>query len=578
MEKYTLLMKRYFPFLKWFPLSKQELRSDAVAGIVVALLLIPQSMAYAELTGLPIEYGLYTCIVPVTFMSLFGNIRQMAYGPSAMTAIITAAVLMPMVKDLPPEIRKESYISLAILLSLFVGIFKLILGIFKLSSVVNLISYPVISGFTNAAAIVIALSQLANLKGIKEHHIPHQFGGLVKASWGLIYRLNEVHVISFLLGVSAIIILVFGKKVSKKVPWALIIVILSCALFRQLKVIDPDLIVGEIPQSLPHFVWPFVETLPIVKLFPHIIMGALMITVIGFIETVSIGKAISFKTRTPINFNQELIGQGVGGLAGSFFQAFPISGSLSRSALNLNSGAKTPISNLFTVVALVLVLLFLTPALHYLPKATLAALIISSIFGLVDFKAMNHAWKFMKREGLVAFFTFGITLAFAPNIIKGFLAGVLLSIILYLYRTMTPDTQIYDWGENCPKKFRNRSKEIAIIRFRCAIFFASMEAFEETVIEALADAPESKYIIIEGQSINRIDASGEWGLRSLTDQLRTNRITLMFAGLPQISMQNLKQNDLDQLIGKENFFKSTEEAIQKIHEDINFDKDILYTI
>ncbi|WDE95303.1 SulP family inorganic anion transporter [Lentisphaera profundi] len=563
------MLKKLFPFLDWFPIKTIDLKDDLVAGITVALLLVPQSMAYAELAGLPVRYGLYAAIIPVALMALFGKMAQISGGPTAMTGIITASVLFPLVQDIPPELREARYIELAILLSLTVGVCRLLMGVFKLSSLVNLLSHPVIAGFTNAAAIVIALSQLPKLLGISGISIQQEFMGLIKSLASFANNLDQIHPLSAITGVISLLGLVYLKKIYRKVPWPLIIVAGSCFVFWKFGIQDEALIVGEIPNSFPSLSFPknsqgeWLDT--IILLIP----ASIMITLIGFVETVSISKAISFKTRQPMNLDQELIGQGIGSIAGAFAQAYPVGSSFTRSALNLVSGARTGMSNIFAVLSVIFVLLFLTPALYYLPKATLAALIISSTFGLIDFEPIRVSWRVMRREGLVAIFTFVATLCFAPSIMDGFLWGAGISIAAYLYRTMKPRIDIYDWSESCPSDLRTRSLHIAALRFRCAIFFASVEAFEEAIITCLAQSKNVKFMLIEAQSINRIDASGEWGLRNLVNQLKSHNVELVFAALPAEAKEMMNKTQLDQLIGEENFYPDTTSAIHALHERIN---------
>lgn len=563
------MIKRLFPFSNWFPIKSIDLKDDLVAGITVALLLVPQSMAYAELAGLPVRYGLYAAIIPVALMALFGSMAQISGGPTAMTGIITASVLFPLVQDIPPEFRDARYIELAIILSMTVGVCRLLMGVFKLSSLVNLLSHPVVAGFTNAAAIVIALSQLPKLLGITDVAIQQEFMGLIKSLANFIDKLDQIHTLSAITGVLSLLGLVYLKKLYRKVPWPLVIVAASCFIFWKFDVRNEALIVGEIPSSFPSLRFPqnsqgqWLDT--IITLIP----ASIMITLIGFVETISISKAISFKTRQPMNLDQELIGQGIGSIAGSFAQAYPVGSSFTRSALNLASGARTGMSNIFAVITVVLVLLFLTPALYFLPKATLSALIISSTFGLIDFEPIRVSWRVMRREGLVAIFTFVATLCFAPSIMDGFLWGAGISIAAYLYRTMKPRIELYDWSDNCPLHLRTRSRHIAALRFRCAIFFASVEAFEESIINSLTQGKNVRFMLVEAQSINRIDASGEWGLRNLVNQLKTHKVELVFAGLPAEAREMMEKTQLDELIGLDNFYPNTEDAINALHERIN---------
>jgi SulP family sulfate permease len=550
-------------------MSGDTIRADLIAGITVALVLIPQSMAYAQLAGLPAYYGLYAAFLPVLIAALWGSSSQLGTGPVAVVSLLTATAVAQFV----PEIGSPKFISLAIMLAFLVGAFQLLLGVFRLGVVVNFISHPVIVGFTNAAALIIAFSQLSKVFGVTMHRSEH----FLVDVWGVIMQVGNTHIPTLLFGVTAFAIMWFLKEISKKVPDVLIAVTATILVswlidFQAMG----GAIVGKIPEGLPSFAMPTFD----MTVFWEMVVSAMVISLIGFMEAISIAKAMAAKTKERIDPNQELIGQGLANIAGSMTQAYPASGSFSRSAVNLNAGAITGMSSVYTAVIVMITLLFLTPLLFHLPKAVLAAVIMMAVFGLINFKAIKHAWQISKHDGIAAIVTFVATLGFAPHLERGILIGAGLSIVLYLYRTMRPHVAIlgrYEDGTLRDIQVYHElpsSDKIVAIRFDGSLYFANVSYFEDAILEAVSDKPSAKYVLVVSDGINQLDASGEEVLHQLNDRLRENGIILVFSGLKRKILDVLRQGGLMAIIGEENFHVTEDMALEYIYKQLGEEPEV----
>lgn len=531
------------------------LKNDFVAGITVALILIPQSLAYAQLAGLPAQYGLYAALIPPVIAAFFGSSKQLATGPVAVLSLMTASSLTVFYTPGSPD-----YISAAILLALLLGIFQLGLGMIKFGGLISFLSHPVIYGFTNAAAIIIATTQLSKLFGVNvpssEHHYETVIAVLQEAS-------KSGELLTLLLGLWSIYALYTLKKLNKKLPIVLIVVI-SSTLLSQLMGYSGALI-GEVPKGLPSFAIPVWNTKIIFGLIPTIItMG-----IIGFTEAVSIAQAISVKTKDSINPNKELIGQGLGNILGSFFFSYPTAGSFSRSAVNFQAGAKTALSSFFTSFTVLLTLLFFTDLLYFIPQVTLAGVIIYSVSGLIDLKKIRHIWNANPYDGIAAFITFFSTIYFAPHLDKGIMFGVIFSIGYYLYRSMHPRvvflSKYKDGALHDATKFSmDRCENIAVVRLDAPLFFANAKFFEEEIVNDLASNKGIKDILIIGTGINQLDATGEEMLKSLFENLRPTKKTLYFSDLKAPILQLLKNTGLYNEIHPDHFFSKSDDAIRYV--------------
>lgn len=576
------VLHRIFPFLTWIHelKDKQVLRADMIAGLTVALVLIPQSMAYATLAGLPEVYGLYIAFVPVMIAALWGSSRQLGTGPVAVVSTMTATTLAPIVVAMmEPGFTKEQYMAIyiptAMLLAFMVGVFQFSLGALRLGAIVNFLSHPVIVGFTNAAALFIGLTQVSKIFGVE---MP---GGasdnfLTVRVWGVIQNLGNTSFITLAMGIAAFAIMIGIKRYRPRYPGVLIAVVATTLLSY---IIDfkgmGGKVVGTIPEGLPGFAIPSFS----IEALRGLLVGAVVISFVGFMEAISIAKAMAAKTKDRIDPNQELIGQGLGNILGSFFQSYPASGSFSRSAVNLNAGARTGFSSVVTAALVVLTLLFLTPLLYHLPKATLAAVVIMAVLGLINFKSIVHIWSANKHDGIAAMVTFVATIVSAPQLDHGIIVGALLAIVLYLYRTMRPRVAIlgrYNDGtlrDLDVYKDLPTDENIVAVRFDGSLYFANVSYFEDAMLKAVADNPKAKYLLVVGDAINQLDASGEEVLHHLVERLNKNQITIVFSGLKRQVLNVMRSTKLYEHIGEQNIFPTEDMALDAIYQWMGMDAD-----
>jgi sulfate permease, SulP family len=686
-------MNRFFSYIDWpAGYSRKNLRLDLLAGLTVALVLIPQSMAYAELAGLPPYYGLYASFLPPIIASLFGSSRQLATGPVAVVSLLTATTLEPLATA-----GSQQYITYAILLALLVGAFQFSLGVFKLGLVVNFISHPVVNGFTNAAALIIASSQLPKLFGVHVDKAPHHYETIyriIKSAW------HYTHWPTLFMAILAFVIMYGLKRVAPRVPNVLAAVaattVLSWAFgFEHSTVADisaidsfnvgqlvskfnhaqksatrlaekraqmiedfmttkdsqdsqakldtrhaaervalqieqykkkageyrsqirslqfktvnqtDDLpkfypadkltgsdqgddriwridignmpvkthqvpltgggnVVGKIPRGLPSLSLPEIDYHVVLHLIPF----AIIISLIGFMEAISVAKAMAAKTGQRLDPNRELIGQGLANICGAIAKSYPISGSFSRSAVNLQSGSISSLSSVIASLTVVIVLMFLTPLFYYLPQAVLAAIIMMAVMGLINIKGFIHAWQAQWYDGAISITTFILTLAFAPHLHKGILVGAGLSILVFLYKSMRPN--VVDLSLDIDRTLHDavasglqECRYIDVVRFDGPLFFANASYLEDQIRNRRQSKIDLKHIIISASSINDIDASGEEALSLTVDRVRSAGIDISLSGVNRSVMKVLKKTHLLVKIGEDHIYPTIENAISSIH-------------
>ncbi len=568
------MLNKIFPFLNWVHELKDPavLRVDAIAGLTVALVLIPQSMAYATLANLPPVYGLYIAFIPVFVAALWGSSRQLGTGPVAVVSVMTATMILPIVAsmtDYSPDSPEflELYIATVLFLTLLVGLFQFALGIFRLGAIVNFLSHPVIIGFTSAAALFIGLTQISKIFGVAMPGLPSDHFMTVRI-WGVAQNLVDTHFATLLMGISAITIMLGLKYLVSKVPGVLVAVILTTVVSYFIGFEDMGgAIVGSIPEGLPSFTMPGFT----LEALSGLIISAIIIALVGFMEAVSIAKAMAARSKDRIDVNQELIGQGLANISGSFFQSYPASGSFSRSAVNFNAGAKTGFSSVVTAAIVVITLLFLTPLLYHMPKATLAAVVMVAVFGLINFKAVKHIWITNKPDGVVAVVTFVATISAAPKLDHGIIIGAVLAIVLYLYRTMKPRVAILGRYKDGTlrdieiNKDLPTDKNIIAVRFDGSLYFANVSYFEDAMLKAIATYPDAKYLLVVGDGINQLDATGEEVLHHLVERLHANGMTVVFSGLKRQIFQVMHASGLYEIIGGQNIFSNEDFALDEIY-------------
>ena len=515
-------------------------------------------MAYAKLAGLPPVYGLYAAFLPPVIAALFGSSRQLATGPVAMASLISAATVQTVV---PPG--TQAYISYAILLALMVGVLRLALGFLRLGMIVNLLSGPVIIGFTNAAALIIGTSQLHHIFGVDLYPGDYYFQSVGRTVLAALGGLHWPTV-----GMSLITaVLLFGpRRWWPRLPHVLIVVIVtSCIAYFFGYVEANGQVVGQIPQGLPALQLPVINLEDMVPLF----WGALTLTLVGLMEAMSIAKAIATRTKQRIDINQELIGQGWANVVGSFFQSYAVSGSFSRSAVNHYSGALTGFSSVVASIFVMLTLLFLTPLLYYLPLATLAVIIISALVNIVQIKPVMDAWRVSAKDGLIGIITFVLTLLLAPKLHFGIVVGVILSLSIYIYRTMRPHVAYL--ARHADGTLRDAKvhglaldQRIALIRFDGRLYFGDSAYFEDQIIEAVQRVAELRYLVIDAGGINQIDATGEQTLRQVIERLRSIGIEVYFTRAKSQFTRTLERTGTLDYIGRDHFFGWNQHALEHL--------------
>ena len=551
-------MQRFIPFLDWASkYNKGFLLKDLIAGLTVGVILIPQGMAYAMVAGLPPVYGLYASVFPVLVYLFLGTSRQLAVGPVAMDSLLVAAGLGTLAIT-----GVENYIAMAIFLAFLVGAIQLLLGLFRMGFLVNFLSRPVISGFTSGAALIIIFSQLKHLLGTDiEKSI--KFHQLVVNAFD---KFAETNLYDFTIGVAGILIMVLLKKWNKKIPSILIVVV-----FGILGVYFLDLqqfgvkIVGEIPYGLPDFQVPNFNFQNAMDLWPI----ALTLALVGYLEAISIGKAMEEKNKVEtIDANQELVALGTSNMVGSFFQAYPVTASFSRSAISNDVGGETNLYALFSVFMVVLTLLFLTPLFYYLPNAVLASIIMVSVFGLIDFEYPRTLWKFRKDEFVVLILTFLITLF--VGIKEGVLIGVLFSLLLMVYRTSKPHfailgkikgSEYYKNIERFGDEIEKRD-DLLILRFDSQLYFGNKSYFKTHLMkEVNAKGDNLKGVILNAEAINYIDSTAANMLISVINELHNRNLQFYIAGAIGPTRDIIFSSSIIDVLSKEFLFVKTKEAV-----------------
>ena len=552
---------RFTPYKSWIAELKnpQVLKADAMAGLTVALILIPQSMAYAQLAGLPAYIGLYASFLPVMIAALFGSSRQLGTGPVAVVSLMSAAAMQPYA-----GLGVETIVAYSALLALMIGIFQLSLGLLKLGILVDFLSHPVVLGFTNAGALIIATSQVPKLFGlkVKADQFEHHYEFLIAT----VKALPDTSLITLVFGAFALGTLLILRKFAPRLPGVLITVVVTTVLSW---VIDykglGGSIIGEIPKGLPSFTLPNVSL--DFKTFSSLIMTAMVIGLIGFVEAISIAKAMASQTRQRLSANQELVGQGLANITSGLFSGYAVSGSFSRSAVNFSSGAMTGFSSVVTGLLVALTLLFLTPLLYYLPQATLAAVIIMAVINLIKIAPIKHAWKVEPHDGVVAVVTFVATLVFAPHLDKGILLGVVLSLGLFVYRTMSP--RFVEVAKHTDGSMRDAvthklktSDTVAIYRFDGDLYFGNTGYLEGKILNAISQKQQLKVIVLDMEAINQVDSTGEEMLEKLSDRLKAAGIEFYLARTKLQVYEAFERSGLAKHIGEERFFRERKYALQ----------------
>ena len=671
-------LDRLFPFLNWFPMSGSGMRADVIAGLSVAMILVPQSMAYATLAGLPVVYGLYAAALPVVIGSLWGSSRFLHTGPVAMLSLLSAASLAPFAVA-----GTDYFIQLSIMLALMVGLMRLFLGLFRLGIIMNFVSQPVMVGFTNAAALIIGLSLLNTFFNVPKPDT----GAFLTDFLGVLAQLGFAHWPTVLFGVGTLATLILLARVAPRVPGVLVVVVVGTLisvligfernetvaldrvvaepvreLYRELAQTRADLgdtsaqvgelsgelrraprgdadtaelavqvarlhaeeaqlkhrlselrikahhavltreersggevvftaredgdpgsawrlvrvsddevklssggrVVGHIPQGLPAFQLPVFDW----EIVPALLPAAFVMALIGFMEATSISRALAAQRREKLDANQELVGQGLANIVGSFFQSYTVSGSFSRSAVAARVGAQTGLFAVISALGVVITMLFLTPYLYHLPQAVLAAIVMSAVFGLIDFRTLIKAWKVQRADGAAGLLTFAVTLYMAPDLAMGVIVGVFLATLLFLVGTVRPRSEVQGLRPDgalagaISNDLRPAGEDFVVLRFDASLVFMNVAHFEDAIMDAVSRNPNARAVLVLGNSINRIDASGVDKVRALIGDLKAANCTLMFSGLKKPVREAMERAGLLDELGEENVFPSKTQALE----------------
>lgn len=553
---------------------RETLLDDSVAALIVTVMLIPQSLAYAMLAGLSPEVGLYASVAPLLLYAVFGTSRVLAVGPVAVVSLMTAAAIGQHAVAGTP-----AYWAVAITLAFLSGLLLLVMGLLRLGFLANFLSHPVISGFISASGILIAASQLKTLMGVKaEGH------NLVELSLSLWSQAGQVHGLTLAIGALTVAFLFWVRSglkpllqrlgmapraadiVAKTGPVAAIAAttLLTWALDWPAQGVK---IVGAVPQGLPPFTLPLWD----LGLWQQLLVPALLISVVGFVESVSVGQTLAAKRRQRIEPDQELVALGSSNLSAAFTGGFPVTGGFARSVVNFDAGAQTPAAGVFTAIGITLASLFLTPALYYLPQATLAATIVVAVLSLVDFRILRKTWGYAKSDFLAVAATLVATLTVGVE--AGLVVGVALSLALYLYRTSRPHMAEVGLVAGT-EHFRNVQRHTVLVSPRVlslrvdeSLYFANSRALEDRINNAVATRPELAHVVLQCSAINDIDASALESLEAIDLRLRGAGLRLHLSEVKGPVMDRLKNTHfLHGLSGQ--VFLTHYQAIQALSPDV----------
>ncbi len=579
-------MQRFLPFIGWLrDYKKGDLPQDLIAGLTVAAVLIPQSMSNAMIAGLPPIYGLYGASIPAIVGALWGRSSQLATGPVAIVSLLTFASVLPFAKPGSPE-----FIIIAINLAAIVGTFQLLMGILKLGFIMRFVSHPVIIGFTNAAAIIIATTQVKHLLGIQVRDSEFVFPIFVDIA----KNIHHANLYTLGIGLSSLAIIFGGRRINNKLPVTMMAIVVTTLISYYFS-IDAHGVrtIGDMPSGLPSLIIPFWQYMgPMVpegQMDLHGVVSAatnleaifrligpgIIIAVVGFMEAMAITRTIAEKTKQSVDLDQELIGQGAANLAGSFFHAYPVSGSFSSSAVNLQAGGKTAMSNVFSGLIVIATLVFFTSAFHHLPKATLAAIVISAVVGLVKQRQFVKLLRTNKHDGIVALTTFLLAVITKPD--YAIFIGIALSLLLFLWESMSPRIIMLTRDPrseifvNADAKKLPVCPQIIYLLPDFSIYFANAEFFRKSVLEKADKFKDNlKYILLDLEMVNKIDSTGVDEMRELVLELRKKGIEVYLANVKSPVAEVLDRSGLTTIFEQDHWFVSKGDSITRLFNKIDY--------
>jgi sulfate permease, SulP family len=552
-------LKKFFPPFQWWPdVSRRSFKADIIAGITGAIIVLPQGVAFAMIAGLPPEYGLYSAIVPAIIAALFGSSYHLISGPTTAISIVIFTSLSPLA---PPS--SAEYIQMALTLTFLAGFFQLALGVARLGALVNFVSHSVVVGFTAGASILIATSQLGNILGItapKKHSFIHIWAGVLS-------NLSETNLYVLSIGLGTLLIAVLFKILKPRWPGMLFAMIAGSVLALIVKGNEHGVrLVGSLPSHLPPLSHPYITTASLRELAPP----ALAVAMLGLAEAVSIARSIATKSEQRIDSNQEFIGQGLSNVIGSFFSSYASSGSFTRTGVNYEAGAKTPLAAVFAAITLIGILLLIAPLTAYLPIASMAGILFLVAYNLIDTHHIAFIVRTSKSEAGILIATFLATLFVELEF--AIYVGVILSLLLYLNRTSHPTFVTIAPDPDTKKKiFVNVLKkplpecpQLKIIRIDGSLFFGAANHVAEQLDQITRNYPEQAHILIVGGGINFIDVAGCHTLNQEAHRLRVNGRQIYLCSLKGEVIEVMRRGGCNRSIGEENVFRSKSEAIRSI--------------
>jgi SulP family sulfate permease len=546
-------LRALLPFLDWPRPTPQLLRSEALAGLAVGLMVIPQGVAYAVLAGMPPVTGIYASILPALVAVLFSASTRLSVGPTALSCLLISAGLTGLAQPGSAE-----WVQLAIWLALLSGLLQLLLGFMRFGWLLNLVNAPVLTAFTQAAALLIIGSQLPDLLGLPNWR---ELAAAGLQAW---------HLPSLAFGLGTLALLIAARRWRPTFPSVLLIVLAAAGLSHALGFeAGGGAVVGALPAGLPALTLP---ALPSLNVLGQLLLPTLVITLVSFLETASSAKVDNEGRGTRWNQDQDLIGQGLGKIAAGFSGAFPTSSSFSRSALNLYAGAQTGWATVFSAGVVLIALWVLIPVLRHVPQAVLAAIVVAAVLGLLKPREFARLWRIARVEAVIAALTFGITLAVSPQLHWGVLAGVLMSLSYFLYQRLHP--RIIEVGLHPDGSLRDRhlwklpplAPDTYALRMDAALDFAAAAEFERNVVEYLALHPDTRHVCLFAQPINHIDSTGVDAFLKLSKQLREQGVLLHISGMKLPVEKTLLQAGWQLTDPGHRLYRTETETVTALHE------------
>jgi len=564
-------LETIFPFLSWFKLiSRESVKADFMAGLTGAVIVLPQGVAFATIAGLPPEYGLYTAMVTPIVAALFGSSHHLVSGPTTAISIVVFSTVSHHADPGSPE-----FINLALTLTFFAGVYQLSFGLARLGTLVNFVSHTVVIGFTAGAAVLIATSQMKHITGIQ---VPK--GETFLHTWADVFAgIGDINFYLITIGLITLLSALLAKRFLPKLPNLLVGMVIGSLLALLFgKYTDSIALVGEIPARLPGLSHPQLSLATVKMLAPE----AFAVALLGLIEAVSISRAVATKSSQRINANQEFVGQGLSNMVGSFFSSYAGSGSFTRSGINYTAGAKTPLSAIFAALILMLIVLLIAPLTAYLPVASMGGVILLVAYNLVDFHHIRQMLSFSKSESAILLTTFFATLFLELEF--AIYLGVLLSLVLFLAKTSTPEISTLSFdgepGEagrklvNIRKKPLKQCPQLKIIRIDMSVYFGSIDYIQKRIAK-IVDNERIYHILIVGSGINFFDLSGAEALVGENKRLEKLGGGLYFVGLKSSVYEFAARSGFVRNIGADHFFDTKKSAVRHIFSRL--DRDICKT-